>query len=37
MAALREAGMAYLCGEESVGKGRPHKLYRFDRRDLLSV
>jgi len=37
MAALREAGMAYLCGEESAGKGRPHKLYRFDRRDLLSV
>lgn len=37
MTALREAGAAYLCGEESAGKGRPYKLYRFDSRDLSQV
>jgi DNA-binding transcriptional ArsR family regulator len=35
MMALKEAGVAYLCGEESAGKGRPCKLYRFDNCDLL--
>jgi len=37
MMALKEAGVAYLCGEGSAGKGRPHKLYRFENRDLLQV
>lgn len=35
MTALMEAGLAYLCGQDSAGKGRPYKLYRFDNRSLL--
>lgn len=35
MGALKEAGIAYLSGEEFGGKGRPHKLYRFSGNSLL--
>lgn len=35
MGALKEAGIAYMCGEESSGKGRPHKLYCFSGNSLL--
>lgn len=36
MGALKEAGIAFLCGEESTGKGRPHKIYRFSGENLLN-
>jgi hypothetical protein len=35
MGALKEAGIAFLSGEESCGKGRPHKMYRFSGDKLL--
>lgn len=36
MQALKEAGIAYFCGEKSGGKGRPHKVYRFSGDNLLN-